>query len=758
MNQIISRFVPTNLNIDMRKCFLPLISLLMVLFACQTEPFLNSQEASSISIDANAQTNTISFSTNVSWVAKSSDSWLKVSPSSGEGGDVSIIVSADANPNYDPRTATITVTAEGLTKVFTFIQAERTGFLLSETNFSIGSEGGAIKIPIQANIEYSLTVDDNSKTWLSVTQTKSLANYNIVLNVAKNETYEQRTGTAYVEYGDIKTTLSIKQSQLDELIISTTVFEVGSDGGEIQIPVQANVEYDCEVLESASEWISVKTVQTKGLTDYKLILKIAENHSYDGRVGQVKVSGADKESILTITQSQIDEIIVVQTEFEIGYNGGEIIVPVTTNVEYEAYIITEGIDWITVSSLRTKALENFNIVLSVSKNTSYNQRTAQLKIVGANKTIPITITQAEGVLEVNVETPGSLSSLIEGEQKLFKSAIITGSLNNSDFAFLCVDMPNLQYLDISGISNTELANAQFVEQKTIKEVALPKNLLLIPEKCFYGSAIQRISMPYGLEEIGPYAFASSSISTVQFPASITAIREGAFRNCKKLNCDLSFNEGLKTIEDSAFDNCSNLSGKITLPSTVHVIGDSAFGSCYNMTGDLIIPNGCSVGVSAFHFCQSITSLKIPDDMTEIADRAFCWMSSVKELRFPEHLKKIGDGVFAYWLSISGNLIIPDEVEYIGEGAFRRCTGLNGVIIFGRNLKTIAGDDNNDAAFAGTSFSKVYCKSNTPPNVLKKDWMGLPLTFLGVPAGSKDSYAADPYWGTVGTSMPSAFGR
>ena len=44
------------------------------------------------------------------------------------------------------------------------------------------------------------------------------------------------------------------------------------------------------------------------MDDYNIILQIAENEDYVGRVGQIKITGAGKESFITVTQDISDEI------------------------------------------------------------------------------------------------------------------------------------------------------------------------------------------------------------------------------------------------------------------------------------------------------------------------------------------------------------------------------------------------------------------------------------------------------------------
>lgn len=255
-----------------------------------------------VTIDSKAQSVSVPFTTNNTWSAKSSADWLSISPSSGEAGPVTLKIDVSANDSFESRSTSVVITAQSMTLTLNVTQSEKSGFVLDGTNFSIGSDGGELSIPISSNIDYICTVADDCKDWLSVTKTKALSNYAITISVAKNSSYDNRVGKVEVSAGGQKASFSVTQSALKELIVEPKSFEIGSAGGELKIPVKTNIEYTCELLEAASQWIEVKTLKTKGLEEYFVVLAVKANTDYSSRIGQLKLKAADKESIVTITQ------------------------------------------------------------------------------------------------------------------------------------------------------------------------------------------------------------------------------------------------------------------------------------------------------------------------------------------------------------------------------------------------------------------------------------------------------------------------
>lgn len=90
-------------------------------------------------------------------------------------------------------------------------------------------------------------------------------------------------------------------------------------------------------------------------------------------------------------------------------------------------------------------------------------------------------------------------------------------------------------------------------------------------------------IPNNVTVIGAYAFesASSELTSITIPASVTEIGEGAFSGCYKL-ATVTLNEGLLSIGKKAFYSIDDLS-TIVIPNSVTTIGDAAFQACDNLT-------------------------------------------------------------------------------------------------------------------------------------------------------------------------------
>ena len=104
-------------------------------------------------------------------------------------------------------------------------------------------------------------------------------------------------------------------------------------------------------------------------------------------------------------------------------------------------------------------------------------------------------------------------------------------------------------------------------------------------------------IPDGVTVIGENAFASSDISDVVMPDSVTEIEQGAFQCCFELTT-MRIGNGVRTI------------------------GKFCFSGCNGLTSVIVSPGVKKIDAYAFFNCSNLISVVIPDSVTEIDGTAF----------------------------------------------------------------------------------------------------------------------------------------
>lgn len=187
-----------------------------------------------------------------------------------------------------------------------------------------------------------------------------------------------------------------------------------------------------------------------------------------------------------------------------------------------------------------------------------------------------------------------------------------------------------------------------------------KKVTEISENAFQGvegeEGLEEIVIPDTVTSIGESAFKSSTITSIEIPASVTTMGSHVFMFCDKLE-SIKLNNSPECIGDFMFAYCSSLKS-ISIPDSVKTINDFAFFTC-----------------------SSLESVKCGKSLTTIKYRAFDDCVALKNIEFNSKLESI-----EYWSFLSckslEKLVIPASDIVIGNYPFQGCLGLKSIKIEG----------------------------------------------------------------------------
>lgn len=373
------------------KRFCAIICSILVFFGCEKETIL-SVDQSSVEISDAGGSQTISLTANKPWSVSSNQSWCKVSPSAGEDATNSrITITCDPNTTYDARNCTVTFTCAELTKTVSVSQATNNGLIVSQTEYNITNAAQQLEIKVQANVKFSVEVDNGCKDWVKYNTTKGLNNSTVVLDIAENKTYDGREGKVTIKQdgGNLSSTVVIKQGQLNGLFITTPEYNISNEKHTLTVEVKSNIDFD---VKSEADWI--KYVETKGLKTNQIVLDISANETYDERVGKVSVKqkNGSLSGIITITQNQAYGLFISPSSFELTNEAQSIQIEVQHNVNYDVIIPASAKGWVSFpNTTTTKALETNVISLLIAENESFDQRSCEVTIKSTDNALASTV-------------------------------------------------------------------------------------------------------------------------------------------------------------------------------------------------------------------------------------------------------------------------------------------------------------------------------------------------------------------------------
>lgn len=215
--------------------------------------------------------------------------------------------------------------------------------LKSPASVTVPVTGDVVSISFNSSVAWTAT---SSQTWLSLSPASGAAgDVTIKASAVKNETYDARTAEVTITAGTKTAKVTVTQTQTDAVIVKETSFEVPADGGEVNIPVSANVEVKVTIPE-AIDWVHM-TPPNKGLVDSVVKLYVDPSYDVEARTANVMVG----QTAVTISQAAFEPYYDLLLPDGVGQFSGygegspyvvapdvtQIVIEVSTNLEHYCY-------------------------------------------------------------------------------------------------------------------------------------------------------------------------------------------------------------------------------------------------------------------------------------------------------------------------------------------------------------------------------------------------------------------------------------
>ena len=269
--------------------------------------------------------------------------------------------------------------------------------------------------------------------------------------------------------------------------------------------------------------------------------------------------------------------------------------------------------------------------------------------------------------------------------------------------------PENQWLSSDGTCIYSADGTELVAHATrTADVSVARGCRRIAQRAFeHEKHLQRVSLPEGVCEIGERAFAESTLSSFESPASLRSICREAFADCQSLR-EIALAEGLLEIGERAFAECTACASILVPASVTHIerraFEDAGLQPCgeqptlavsaKNQTlfideagvlceraddgvsvlealdGDTRCyrtPDGAvRVSARAFFGHPHLEQLEIAEGVTRIEAEAFMRCERLRSVSLPSSLRVLEARAFA--TTALSSCTVPASVEHLGECA------------------------------------------------------------------------------------------
>lgn len=177
-----------------------------------------------------------------------------------------------------------------------------------------------------------------------------------------------------------------------EVTLSTTTADFSTDGGSNVITFTSSEAWTAQVVNTrADEWCSIEP--TSGPAgSAKITVTTTENDTPDDRTASIIIKAGTASKTINVSQKQKDALTVTSSKFEVSAEGGEVLIEVKANIDFEYAIEESADDWVEYKA--TRALKTSNLVFKVKENDDTDKREARITITSGEFNEIITIYQA----------------------------------------------------------------------------------------------------------------------------------------------------------------------------------------------------------------------------------------------------------------------------------------------------------------------------------------------------------------------------
>lgn len=282
----------------------------------------------------------------------------------------------------------------------------------------------------------------------------------------------------------------------------------------------------------------------------------------------------------------------------------------------------------------------------------------------------VNVSDVENYVEWDVDSPGVLgrSKVVSRQAVIFMDAsqgtVYNGTLGGSTGESISGENTGGNEESESDSQSITEGNAiaykAFYQDDSLLSFTFPRGIKAIGELAFARSALTSVQIPAGVERIGNGAFYHcDNLASVSIPSTVTEIEPDAFNYTKWMdNWRTADINNFLVVGDGILLAYKGNSSQVTIPSNVKRIASGVFKDHAEIS-QVTIPESVKViGEEAFMNCTGLINISGRSAITEIRDRAF-YGCPIETVRIPATVEKVG-------LMAFGGTNATDSIVFLGS--------------------------------------------------------------------------------------------
>lgn len=480
---------------------------------------------------------------------------------------------------------------------------------------------GSVKVTINTNVEYTVSVPADAASWLQYVPTKADMRSDILtFNLKENASKKFRSAEVRLV------------NNLDETLESFTVIQRSSNADEVVTFADSKVEEVCLARFDANKDGKLTYEEISTVTDVSDLFKYQTTiTSFDEFEYFTSVSKIPSQFFSGC--KYLESVKLPESVRQIGSDA------FSDCISLKSIVIPEGV---------------------TNEDDYYDEPYAGSWFAGC----------------ISLESVVLPSTLVYLPSSCFEGCT---SLKSVNIPAGITEIPYHCFSGCSAITSLDLAKIEkfgsyALSGTGITSVAIPQIMTEIPEGLFSGCKnLTSVKLHSGVTSISNYAFASTGIKNVDL-SGITSLGAGAFSMSGLTSVVIP--EAVTSIPVNCFRGCEDLAS-VTLHNKLTYIEEYAFGSYTEYDYE-------NYDYSTTYYCSSLTDIDLPESLLAIGRYAF-ERSALKgkkiegtdtyALVIPESVTQIDDGAFSDCKDLKAVKMMSKIVPDFGYDVFERSTAV-----------------------------------------------------------------------------------
>lgn len=261
-----------------------------------------------------------------------------------------------------------------------------------ENAMDFGFEGGEKVLSFKSNLRWNLKIANtqNGVQWLTIDQTTGNSGSNkVIFSADENNTYEDRSVMVQLITDDTIRTIRVNQKRMEAITLTSDIFEVPVDGGDIDVEVNYSADYEMTIPDDYKGWIHRKPATTRGLESSTITFTIDPSDEYEKREGRIYFKARDEEEVVTIYQAGSGKLVLSQSEYNLTGTEQEFSIDISSNFDFSMEM--PDVDWLKENTSKTRGMSSHTLKFKVTENDDYNTRSAKIKFYDNNSKLSETV-------------------------------------------------------------------------------------------------------------------------------------------------------------------------------------------------------------------------------------------------------------------------------------------------------------------------------------------------------------------------------